>query len=513
MDGARNLRSRDNKGSVHTTELDTDDDNSDSESPLEESLPGPSPMSLKGFEAFLEVQTRFLQQQTELAKADEKRREDLFQEQLKQAKATEEEQQRRQDLYEQQLKQAEHVDTEEQWRKELHIAQMKEFEDRGKLIKLQENQASELKEERARDEGKRQKLRRADRIQNWQDEEDPECFFDQFEELMTECDIPKEEWRSRLVACLTGKALMLYRARTGGSSMEETFDALKKKLLIAMGHGLQQTRQKFWRPPRKNLESPTETIRTLSIYLNRITKDCNDVELFREEILLGHLMTLYPMDLADEVYRSKPSNAFEAADFLQSYLDSHPWRKKNLNKCKEVSGLGEGSGESGGDPGRTGYSMEYQGRKGHNSKDGRYESRDIDDKGFKQDWERTITCFGCGVKGHRKSECPEKVARVVEKGSPKSKILKGTIGKTPCELTLDSGADRTVVREDLVSHHEYTGKTSTVGDYFGYWRKVPTALVWIGIEGEYKFRQEVLVVPRDCAHQGMILLYLMTCTL
>ena len=120
-------------------------------------------------------------------------------------------------------------------------------------------------------------------------------------------------------------------------------------------------------------------------------------------------MTLYPMDLADEVYRSKPSNVFEAADFLQSYLDSHPWRKKNINKCKEVSGLGEGCGESGGDPGRTGYSMEYQGKKGNNSKDGRYESRDIDDKGSKQDWEKTITCFGCGVKGHRKSECPEKV--------------------------------------------------------------------------------------------------------
>ena len=52
---------------------------------------------------------------------------------------------------------------------------------------------------------------------------------------------------------------------------------------------------------------------------------------------------------------------------------------------------------------------------------------------------------------------------MVEKGSPKSKVLKGTIGKTLCEMTLDSGADRTVVREDQVSDHEYTGKISTVG--------------------------------------------------
>ena len=51
-------------------------------------------MSLKGFKAFLEAQTRILQQQTELAKAEEKRHEDLFQEQLKQTKAMEEEQPR-----------------------------------------------------------------------------------------------------------------------------------------------------------------------------------------------------------------------------------------------------------------------------------------------------------------------------------------------------------------------------------------------------------------------------------
>ena len=78
---------------------------------------------------------------------------------------------------------------------------------------------------------------------------------------MIECEIPKEEWRSRLVVCLTGNALTLFRARSRGSS---TDDALKENLLVTMGHGLQQTTQKFWCPSRKNLESPTETIRTLS---------------------------------------------------------------------------------------------------------------------------------------------------------------------------------------------------------------------------------------------------------
>ena len=71
-------------------------------------------------------------------------------------------------------------------------------------------------------------------------------------------------------------------------------------------------------------------------------------------------------------------------------------------------------------------------------------------------------------------------------------------------MTLDSGADCTVVRADLVDESDYTGRTNRVGDYFGYWRQVPTALVWIGIEKEYKFKHEVLVVPSDCTHQVLL---------
>ena len=64
-------------------------------------------------------------------------------------------------------------------------------------------------------------------------------------------------------------------------------------------------------------------------------------------------------------------------------------------------------------------------------------------------------CFGCGIKDHKRSECPEKVARVNDLGSTGSKILSGTIGKMDCEMTLDSGADCTVVRADLVDESDY----------------------------------------------------------
>lgn len=67
------------------------------------------------------------------------------------------------------------------------------------------------------------------------------------------------------------------------------------------------------------------------------------------------------------------------------------------------------------------------------------------------------------------------------------KIVTGSIGNTSCKMTLDNGADRTVVSADLVDDCDYTGKSNRVGDYFGYWRQVLTATVWIGIENEYKF--------------------------
>ena len=237
-----------------------------------------------------------------------------------------------------------------------------------------------------------------------------------------------------------------------------------------------------------------------------LLRDCADPDALREELLTGLLLSLYPLDISDQIYQRKPTSSYQAAEYLQSYLDTHPWRKRNLDphRHKEVSGFGGGAG-SGGEPGKGTSQRDYNGRKNFSNKDTRQEVKVKDDRTYKRDnSDRPIVCFGCGIKGHKRSECPEKVARVNDPGSTGSKILSGTIGKMDCEMTLDSGADRTVVRADLVDESDYTGRTNRVGDYFGYWRQVPTALVWSGIEKEYKFKHEVLVVPSDCTHQVLL---------
>ena len=61
-----------------------------------------------------------------------------------------------------------------------------------------------------------------------------------------------------------------------------------------------------------------------------------------------------------------------------------------------------------------------------------------------------------------------------------------------------------MVRADLVTEADYTGNTSRVGDYYGCWRDVPMAEVWVEVGKEYKFKHEVLVVPRDCPHEVLL---------
>lgn len=130
-----------------------------------------------------------------------------------------------------------------------------------------------------------------------------------------------------------------------------------------------------------------------------------------------------------------------------------------------MSGPGRGMGNGGGDLG--------SGRK-HFSKEKEYRNKDEWRWKDKKDaLEKVPVCHGCGVKGHKRPDCPERVASVRNPTHTKSKILYGTVGVNPCTLTLDSGADHTVVRSDLITESDYTGRSVRVGDYYGCWREVP----------------------------------------
>ena len=262
-------------------------------------------------EAFLEAQTRFLQQQQQFATDEEARK------------------------------------------KEIHLAQLHELEERSKLLKLEEEKSAETAALREDREKKKQKMKQADRLEKWHDGDQADAYLAKFETVMTECEVPKEQWRGRLVNCLTGKALSAYRSVAQvGVGDNDGYDSTKEKLLEAMGFGIEQTRRKFWNTRRTDT-SPMDMLRQLDSFYSCITRDCSTLADLRQEILIGRLLSLYPSDIADYVYIRNPTNAHQAAHYLQNYLDSRPWRKSSP-RHKEVSGFGKGMGHGGGgDPGNS----------------------------------------------------------------------------------------------------------------------------------------------------------------
>ena len=70
------------------------------------------------------------------------------------------------------------------------------------------------------------------------------------------------------------------------------------------------------------------------------------------------------------------------------------------------------------------------------------------------DRDKGMKCFNCEEWGHRASECkkPKKVHNVST--SPKREddwsIIDGQVGFKPCKILLDTGAQHSVIAEDLV---------------------------------------------------------------
>ena len=72
----------------------------------------------------------------------------------------------------------------------------------------------------------KQKIRQADRMEKWNDGDQADAYLSKFETVMMECEITKEQWKGRLLNCLTGRALTAYRSVTSGGE-GESYDNLK----------------------------------------------------------------------------------------------------------------------------------------------------------------------------------------------------------------------------------------------------------------------------------------------
>ena len=113
---------------------------------------------------------------------------------------------------------------------------------------------------------------------------------------------------------------------------------------------------------------------------------------------------------------------------------------------------------------------------------------------------RPIICHSCGEPGHIKPNCPHRVRRVKSPEPSSLMMVKGRLaGSMMSGLRVDTGADRTLVREDCIPKGAYTGETIMLDSWRGsQFSKHRVALITIEVEGVSVQAKVAVVAQLDC---------------
>ena len=107
--------------------------------------------------------------------------------------------------------------------------------------------------------------------------------------------------------------------------------------------------------------------------------------------------------------------------------------------------------------------------------------------------DKVPVCFQCGQRGHKRPDCSNKIARIQIPTGGSCPRVEGKIGRVPCSMLVDTGAEKTVVSAELVQPEQYLGKTIPLTGFDGRKMHAPIAKVWIKV-GEYGISAEVAVI-------------------
>ena len=336
-------------------------------------------------------------------------------------------------------------------------------------------------------------------VPKWKDEDTPFDFFSKFEKAQKHNGVSRDQWGTLLEVYLSGKAQAAY-AQVDPEKLED-YEAVKNTMLRSLGDTPEQADRNWWKLGRKAGETiGSFYLRMRSTATRRFHGVVTRDDMF-EKVLLSRFMSLLSADCYNCISARYPKTGEEAAEMVNDYENRGDFSKRylaggNNGGCHQQQSYyskregGSGSGSVHGSSNSTkGSAGNNSGSSGNSSGSGSSPSQAQGTgnsqagggKGGQQDKQRErkpIICFGCGEAGHIRPNCPNKVRRVkpekkgsVVKPEKKESVVKTVdgylAGKEVKGLRLDTGADRTLVRRELIPGDAYTGETVVLDTWRG----------------------------------------------
>ena len=229
-----------------------------------------------------------------------------------------------------------------------------------------------------------------------------------------------------------------------------------------------------------------------------------------EQTILSRYVSLLSQECYNYVMSKSPKDGLAAAKMVQEFEESRgfagrpqPWQshspgQHNLSGPTVSSDFGYRPTPNHGEPGSTSggsqTSSSYSGRgssgySGSNHSGSGYShggtprnsyppvnasgsqasgGRNVRSEKQGQGGRQPVTCYGCGEPGHIRPNCPNRVRHVGFSGKCSIMLIDGSLAGQPARnLRIDTGAERTVVRQDFVPEDTYTGHSCLLDTWRG----------------------------------------------
>ena len=289
------------------------------------------------------------------------------------------------------------------------------------------------------------------RLNRLSEQDDIEAYLLTFERMMQAYEIAPARWSYKLAPQLTGKAQQAYAAL--GADEAKTYGTVKTAILRRYNINDETYRRQFRAAKLRKDETPRELGTRLQDLAHKWGKECKTAQEVFDLLVKEQLLNCLPEDARVWVRERKPKTSIEAGELAEDYMQAR--------EARDGEGRAKSRGERREPPGK----CPRCGLLGHWARDcpkqraKEAESAPSTERPKRQ--ERDIYCYTCREKGHMSFKCPKNTGLYCDESSEQRKpVERPTSGEvyrsgrvngiSVSDIVLDTGASRTLVREELV---------------------------------------------------------------